>query len=700
MIQKITKTLIGQLLVALLLGAIQVFAFAPFGQWWVLYPSFIGLFILLQQVAKTNRHFFLIGFAFNLAMFIATVHWIYVSMDLFGGMPTAVSRLLIFLLCAYLAIFPTLAIWASERLHFLSHTARYLLVFPVFWLLMDWFRGWFLTGFPWAYLGYSHADTPLVGFAPVLGVQGLTLAILIICAALTLIIQKQRIKSNLLLITLLIVGGHFLQQIRYTELQPAIKVALVQGNIDQNEKWKTSQLYPSLFTYLDLTEAGDNSDRENELIIWPESAVAALEIDMQRFLQPLSDELSMKGKTLLTGIIEYDVKSDDYHNAIIMLGKLPTGLAYSQTSPNRYRKHQLLPIGEFVPFEELLRPLAPYFNLPMSSFQRGAEQQDNLQSGLTSLAPALCYEIAFPELLRKNVKYDTGMLLTLSNDAWFGSSIGPDQHLEFARHVTCRIGIHTAASKGRPAALERILASVAEIQVQERLNEVQERIETAARRSGRDIDAIRIVGVTKTHSSDVVLAAHQAGLRLIGENRVEEALPKKAASEDLADLEWHMIGHIQSRKSKSVVQVFDAVHSVDRIKIADRLNRDAESAGIRLPILMECNVSGEASKWGWQLTEKESWPQIVDEFTRIQKLENLEVRGLMTMAPMVADPEHVRPIFEKLRLLRDYLQKAVPGDWAELSMGMTEDYAVAVEEGATLLRIGRAIFGPRATENG
>ena len=245
----------------------------------------------------------------------------------------------------------------------------------------------------------------------------------------------------------------------------------------------------------------------------------------------------------------------------------------------------------------------------------------------------------------------------------------------------------------------RILASIAEIQVQERLTEVQERVETAARKSGRDIDAIRIVGVTKTHPYDIVLAAHEAGLVLIGENRVEEALPKKAASDDLADLEWHMIGHIQSRKSKSVVEIFDAVHSVDRTKIADRLNRDAESVGIRLPVLLECNVSGETSKWGWQLTEEESWPEIVDEFTQIQKLENLEVRGLMTMAPMVADPERVRPIFEKLRLLRDYLQKAVPGDWAELSMGMTEDYAVAVEEGATLLRIGRAIFGPRATEN-
>ena len=130
------------------------------------------------------------------------------------------------------------------------------------------------------------------------------------------------------------------------------------------------------------------------------------------------------------------------------------------------------------------------------------------------------------------------------------------------------------------------------------------------------------------------------------------------------------------------------------------MNRDAEHIGIRLPVLLECNVSGEASKWGWQLTEQESWSEIVDEFARIQKLAHLEVRGLMTMAPMVAEPERVRPVFERLRNLRDYLQQTVPGDWTELSMGMTEDYEIAVEEGATLLRIGRAIFGPRATGNG
>ncbi|MCP5076973.1 MAG: apolipoprotein N-acyltransferase, partial [Psychromonas sp.] len=152
-----------------------------------------------------------------------------------------------------------------------------------------------------------------------------------------------------------------------------------------------------------------------------------------RFLRSQSQTFEEKNKTLLTGIISYDLETNDYHNSIIMLGELPQGADYSLHSNNRYQKHQLLPIGEFVPFEKLLRPLAPYFNLPMSSFQRGDEVQANLQTNNTKLAAALCYEIAFPEQLRKNVNNDTGVLLTLSNDAWFGDSIGPEQHLQIAR---------------------------------------------------------------------------------------------------------------------------------------------------------------------------------------------------------------------------------------------------------------------------
>ncbi|MFQ5923185.1 MAG: YggS family pyridoxal phosphate-dependent enzyme, partial [Anaerolineales bacterium] len=208
------------------------------------------------------------------------------------------------------------------------------------------------------------------------------------------------------------------------------------------------------------------------------------------------------------------------------------------------------------------------------------------------------------------------------------------------------------------------MPSVAEIQVQERLKEVQERIQAAAGRAGRDSSAIHTVGITKSHPQEMVRAAYEAGLRLIGENRVEEALPKRAATYDLADLEWHMVGHIQSRKARTVVQVFDAVHSVDRSKIADRLDREAEQAGTRMPVLLECNVSGEASKWGWSLTDEASWPEVAEEFTRICELPNLAVRGLMTMAPMVVEPERVRPVFQRLRALRDYLRQAVPGDWS------------------------------------
>ncbi|WP_435234898.1 apolipoprotein N-acyltransferase [Psychromonas sp. PT13] len=428
---RLTQYFFVQALIAILLGAIQVFAFAPFEQYWTIYPSLIGLFLLLEQVQETTKRRFLISYLFNLSMFIACIHWVYVSMDLFGGMPLFVSVLLIILLAAYLAIFPTLALWVTTRLPEIPNSLRYLFVLPVFWLLSDWLRGWFLTGFPWAYLGYSHADTPLIGFAPLLGVQGVTLAIVMICGALTLIIKRHRIPLNITIIVSLVVTGTLLQKQNYTELQSPVLISLVQGNIDQNKKWQPEELYPSVMKYLDLSKT--NHEDQPEIIIWPESAIAALEVDMQRFLLPLSEDLASRNKTLISGIIGYRVQQDEYRNSIITLGKLPAGDEYSMQSKNRYQKHHLLPIGEFVPFEKYLRPLAPYFNLPMSSFQRGQEVQPNLQTLQTSFAAALCYEIAFPELLRKNVREDTGMLLTLSNDAWFGDSIGPAQHLQIAR---------------------------------------------------------------------------------------------------------------------------------------------------------------------------------------------------------------------------------------------------------------------------
>lgn len=232
-------------------------------------------------------------------------------------------------------------------------------------------------------------------------------------------------------------------------------------------------------------------------------------------------------------------------------------------------------------------------------------------------------------------------------------------------------------------------------EIQARLRAVQERIGAAAARAGRDPQAIRIVAVTKTHPAETVQLAYQAGLRLFGENRVEEALPKQRAVPELEGLEWHMIGHVQSRKAKQIPGSFAMLHSVDRMKLARKLSQAAQQPGLRLPILLECNVSGEASKFGWQLSAEAGWPEVIEPFSQIRLMPQLEVRGLMTMAPISQDPELVRPVFRRLRQLRDYLVEAVPGDWSELSMGMTDDFEIAVEEGATLLRLGRVLFGER-----
>jgi pyridoxal phosphate enzyme (YggS family) len=229
------------------------------------------------------------------------------------------------------------------------------------------------------------------------------------------------------------------------------------------------------------------------------------------------------------------------------------------------------------------------------------------------------------------------------------------------------------------------------------LRSVQERIAGAAMRAGLDPASVTLVAVTKTQPPEVIRAAYDLGLRHLGENRVEEAEAK--VSELPPDITWHMIGHVQSRKAERVASLFHVVHSVDSVKLARRLDRMSTDRTTPLPVLLEINVSGEASKYGF-LAER--WTEdaaqradLLAAVAEISALTHLELRGLMTMAPIVGDPEQARPFFARLRQLRDELAAAFPRvDWQHLSMGMTDDFEVAVEEGATLVRIGRAIFAP------
>ena len=219
---------------------------------------------------------------------------------------------------------------------------------------------------------------------------------------------------------------------------------------------------------------------------------------------------------------------------------------------------------------------------------------------------------------------------------------------------------------------------------------VRGEIAVAAQRAGRSGDDVTLVAVTKTRSLAEIRAAHRAGITHFGENRVEEAEDKLPVP-GLEGVTWHMVGHLQSRKTRRAVEMFDRIDSVDSVRLAQRLDSAATDQGRVLPVLIEVNVSGEESKYGFPLSNRAGLDAAVAE---IVALSNLRVDGLMTVAFIAHDPEEVRPVFARLRDLRDELRTRFPQtDWRHLSMGMSDDFVIGVQEGATMVRIGRALFG-------
>jgi len=230
---------------------------------------------------------------------------------------------------------------------------------------------------------------------------------------------------------------------------------------------------------------------------------------------------------------------------------------------------------------------------------------------------------------------------------------------------------------------------------------VLDRISISARKVGRAPNAVSLIVVTKGQPLDKIQAVIEAGAQLLGENYADEGAEKIQVLAGNRGLEWHMIGHIQSRKARLVCDFFNYVHSLDSLALAEKLDRLAGELRHKLPVLLECNVSGEESKYGFPAGQEESWEVLFGTFSSILHLPNLAVRGLMTMAPYTIDPETARPYFDRLRKLRDVLKGVFPQtDWSELSMGMSADFEVAVEEGATMVRVGEAILGPRPKRGG
>jgi pyridoxal phosphate enzyme (YggS family) len=230
--------------------------------------------------------------------------------------------------------------------------------------------------------------------------------------------------------------------------------------------------------------------------------------------------------------------------------------------------------------------------------------------------------------------------------------------------------------------------------IPENVARVRERIAAAARRAGRNPEEVTVMGVSKTFAAERVREAYQAGVRVFGENRVQEFAGKAGALADLENADWHMIGHFQTNKAVKAVELFTAIDSVDSLRLAEKLNSSAGQFGKKLPVLIEINVGGEAAKSGTSLESVE-----LDELLHAApQLEHLEFRGLMTVPPFTEDPQQARPYFRRLRELRDQIvaRNLVHVGVDTLSMGMSHDFEVAIEEGSTCVRVGTAIFGERA----
>jgi apolipoprotein N-acyltransferase len=430
------KSLGVKLLLACLAGISLTFAYAPFSLWFISIIAVSGFIYILSQ--SPIKHSFRLGFSFGLGWFGAGISWVHVSIADYGGLPLIGSVGLMLLLSAYLALFPAFISYIISQYF---PTRLWPLALPFIWLVFEWIRSWFLTGFPWLSIGYSQISGGLTGWFAVIGEFGVTSLVVLWCTAVAIWLPNKQWISAAGLSVLLLVSATVLDQQQWAKpTGEVVNISMVQGNITQDLRWTPEQDQPTMSKYQNMTADHWQSD----VIIWPEAAIPKIEPAAQSYLHKMDQLAASKQTGLITGIVNVNFETRQAFNNLIGLGlKEAPSLAqqtntdqlghYSYLHQNRFSKHHLLPIGEFIPFESWLRGLAPIFDLPMSSFSRGEYRQKNLQAKGNYFAPAMCFEIAFPKQIAANLYPHTDFIITVSNDAWFGDSHGPAQHLEIAQ---------------------------------------------------------------------------------------------------------------------------------------------------------------------------------------------------------------------------------------------------------------------------
>ncbi len=410
---------------ALLAGALLHLGMAPYGLWPLSLLSLTTFAWVLRglPVKPCLRR----SYAFGLGLYGAGTSWIYVSISQFGNSSVALSLILTGVFVAAMALLFIPPFYLLGRLH--KSPWAFWLGFPAVYVLGEWFHSWFLTGFPWLFAGYAFIDTPLAGWAPVFGVYGLTLAASIagLCLVAMFLALWQKNKNwpqaaaGLVLLGSIVFGGTTLQQHNWTQLSTTpINLALVQPNIPQEEKWDPDYYAENIGIYRGLSK---DYWGKVDWLVWPEAAIPLPFHRAEAMLDSLDTQGKQTNTTFFSGIIYDDIKDDKYYNDILAIGAGGSG---------QYFKQRLVPFGEYVPFDEQLRGLIEFFDLPTSIVHVGPPSRALLRAKNIWLAPAICYELVYPELIAQHSR-DANAIMSISNNAWFGNSIGPEQHFEMAR---------------------------------------------------------------------------------------------------------------------------------------------------------------------------------------------------------------------------------------------------------------------------
>ena len=403
---------------AIPVGALIPFAFAPFGVFPLAILLPVGLFLLLDCAANKG-HGFRIGFAFGFAGFLGGLYWLYISLHTFGNAPLYLAIPLMLGTVAIMASYSGFFGWIYTRwLSSHGEFVRYVVFAPAVWVLLDWMRGWVATGFPWLSLGYSQTDSVLSGFAPVIGVFGITYLVMMLAGCVAYLIRRPKSPLVGTLIVLIMAVGAFLRPVSFTRpVGDLIDVSIVQASIPQDRKWKKEQFVPTLNLYRDLTLANLDSD----LIIWPEAAIPAFYDQVLDFLSLMSNDINATEASLLLGIPRHE--NGRFYNSMVALGGEEAAF---------YDKRHLVPFGEYFPVPKFVREWMRLRNLPYSDYQSGSSKQKPLEIAGQHIAVTICYEDVFGEEQLERAQ-DVTLLVNVSNDAWFGDSIAPHQHLQISR---------------------------------------------------------------------------------------------------------------------------------------------------------------------------------------------------------------------------------------------------------------------------